>query len=125
MDHSIFRGDSLTIDIAVTQKYEGLSKPVPLDGATIWMTAKKKASDTDEAAVFQVQTPDDIVIDSVPSTGRARITVPGSGTQALVFPADGLPIKLVYDIQVKTATGLIQTVAKGTITVKEDVTRAV
>ena len=88
------------------------------------MTAKRKASDKDAAAVFQVTTPTDIVIDPDPLTGRAYVTVPPAATASVTFPENVAQIDLLYDIQVETQTGIVQTVANGKLSVVRDITQA-
>jgi len=133
MNYGMFRGDSLILNVLVQQLTDPLSPPsvsnpyVPVDltGAKLWMTAKKKLTDTDLKAVFQITSPGDITIDAIPTSGRAKVTVPASATTAVVFPADTAQLDLYYDIQVKTSTGIVQTVASGKLTLTEDVTDAI
>lgn len=120
-DYSMYRGDSLILDLEIKQG----DVPVDLTDATIWMTAKKKLSDPDGSAVFQIETPADILIDANPLLGKARVVVPAASTTALKYSQDCGTIRLHYDIQVKTVTGIIQTVAVGILSVLEDVTEAV
>ena len=42
-----------------------------------------------------------------------------------MFPVDTAQLDLYYDIQVKTSTGIVQTVASGKLTLTEDVTDAI
>lgn len=133
MDYGMYRGDSLILNILVQQLQdpmlpEGASNPlVPVDltGATLWMTAKKALADTDAKAVFQIKSPTDIIIDASPASGRAKIVVPANATTSVVFPKDAAQLELYYDIQVKTQTGIVQTVASGKLVLTEDVTDAV
>jgi hypothetical protein len=132
-NYGMYRGDSLILNILVQQLQDptlpaGSTNPlVPVDltGSTIWMTAKKELADLDASAVFQIKTPTDIVVDADPTSGRAKIIVPASSTTSLTFPTDVAQIELFYDVQVKTSTGIVQTVASGKITLTEDVTDAV
>ena len=124
MDYVMYRGDSLMLDLAITQKNNNVVVPVDLTGATLWMTAKYKITDTDASAVFQITTPTDIKIDEDPLSGRATVIVPGSATLSVTYPPDSESVRLIYDIQVKTQTGIVQTVARGYLTVMEDVTIA-
>lgn len=133
MNYGMFRGDSLILNVLVQQLQDptlpvGPTNPlVPVDltGATLWMTAKKCLPDPDSKAVFQIKTPTDIVIDADPTTGRAKVTVPAAATTTVVFPKDTAQLELFYDIQVKTQTGIVQTVASGKLVLTEDVTDAV
>lgn len=121
-DYAFFRGDSLVLNLTVTQKNGSVTAPVDLTDATLWMTAKKKYSDPDPG-VFQVKTPDDIKIDDDPTSGRAKVVVPGSATTGLRYDGNSSRIELVYDIQVRTQTGIVQTVAQGKLFVDQDVTQ--
>ena len=123
MDYAFYRGDSLVIDLTITQTNGGVTAPVDLTGATLWMTAKKRSTDADAQAVFQVKTPDDIKIDNDPLIGKARIVVPGSATTALRYEPNVARIELLYDVQVKTETGIVQTVALGKLFVDQDITQ--
>lgn len=133
MNYGMFRGDSLILNVLVQQLTDptlppGTSNPyVPVDltGAKLWMTAKKKLTDTDAKAVFQITSPSDITIDTTPTTGRAKVTVPASATLSVVFPVDTAQLEIYYDIQVKTSTGIVQTVASGKLILTEDVTDAI
>lgn len=124
-NYAIYRGDSLPLALTITQVVDGVKVPVDLTGATIWMTAKRHYKDTDLQAVFQVKTPTDIIIDGDPTTGKCTIIVPGAKTQDMVFAENVLTQDLLYDIQVKTQLGIIQTVEVGKLTVTVDVTNAV
>lgn len=125
MNYTMYRGDTLILDLSVTQTLDGITTPVDLTGATLWMTAKKKATDKDAAAVFQLTTPTDIVIDGDPLSGRAVVTVPPTGTSDLTYAEGIAQIDLLYDIQVETQTGIVQTVAAGRLSVVRDITQAV
>lgn len=121
-DYAFTRGDSLILNLTVTQRDGNVLVPVDLTNATIWMTAKKKYSDPDPG-VFQIRTPDDIKIDANPATGKAKIVVPGPATTSLRYDPNSLRVELVYDVQVKTPDGIVQTVAKGKLLVDQDVTQ--
>lgn len=137
MAYEMYRGDSLVLHLLVQQlQYPTLPAsqtnplvPVDLTGAKIWMTAKMNLTDADVDAVFQVTTPTEIVIADDPATGMAKITVPAAATKDVVFTKrnkDGsAQMPLLYDIQVKTQDGVIQTVSSGTLTLLEDVTDAI
>lgn len=120
-NYQMFRGDSLILDVEVTYKSGGSTVPLDLSSGKMWMTAKNKYTDSDVDAVFQVSSPGDITITDA-LAGKARIVVPGSATTGLAFGTDATPIQLVYDIQVKTSLGIVQTVATGKITILPDVT---
>lgn len=104
------RGDSKVFNLTVTGD---------LTGAKVWMSAKTSHTATD--FVFQKDTAGlgGIVITNAVG-GLATVTLSPSDTS-------GLPpttIKLVFDVQVKSASGLISTVQTGTLTVTPDVTIA-
>lgn len=132
-DYAMKRGDSLTLLIWVTQADEPAEptdeitySPVDLTGATIWMTAKKKKNDADDKAVFQISSPADITINVDPLTGKAKIVVPASATEAnvaLVYNDSTTRITLYYDIQVKTADDNVSTVQEGRLHVDIDITQ--
>lgn len=124
MNYTMYRGDTLILSITVTQTLEGETTPVDLTGASLWMTAKRKPTDKDNQAVFQMTTPTDIVIDGDPTSGRAMITVPPEATASITYASDEAAVTLVYDIQVKTQTGIVQTVAVGKLLVNRDITLA-
>lgn len=119
--YTMYRGDTLDIQIAVTSGVDktGSPKPVDLTGAKIWMTAKKSVADADGSAVFEVTTPVDVVVTDALG-GLAEIVVPASLTTSL----GDQPVGLYYDIQVRLASGKVQTIEAGTLTVIPDVTRA-
>lgn len=133
MNYGMYRGDSLVLYLLVQQLQDPTNPvsgtnplvPVDLTGATIWMTAKKALSDTDLNAVFQIKTPDDIIIDADPATGKAKVIVPAAATTSVVFPKGTAQLELYYDIQVKTQDGVVQTVGAGKLLLAEDVTDAV
>jgi len=125
-DLVMLRGDSLPFLLTCTQTTpDGVTGPLDLTGATLWMTAKKRLTDPDSAAVFQIKTPTDIAIDADPTTGKAVITVPAAATVDLKFDEKTGRIDLHYDIQVKTSNGVVQTLRKGLLHVDIDVTQAV
>lgn len=123
MDYVMYRGDSLVLGLTVTQKNGTIIAPVDLTGSTIWMTAKRTASDPDNKAVFQITNPTDIQIDGDPTAGKATIIVPGAATVGLVFSNEANRIVLLYDIQVKTQTGIVATVATGRLSIDQDLTQ--
>jgi len=119
MNFSMFRGDTSILNLAVTQ--DGV--PVNIAGATIWMTAKRSVEDPDTKAVFQAKTPDDIeIVDG--AAGLAKITIPAGATASVILEHNQ-PLNLAYDVQIKTATGIVSTIDGGTVTLLPDVTRAI
>jgi len=69
MDIRMIRGDTLTLDLVVTQD----GAPIDLTGSTMWMTAKLSANDLDVDAVFQVTSPTNITFTNA-VLGSARAT---------------------------------------------------
>jgi len=121
----MFRGDSLTLAVLITQTIDSVKVPVDLTGATVWMTAKRHYTDTDLQAVFQIKTPTDIILDGDPTTGRCTIIVPASATKDMVFVENVLTQELYFDIQIKTQLGVVQTVETGKLSVAVDITNSI
>jgi hypothetical protein len=109
----MIRGDTYGFTLRVIQAGESFD----ITGATFWMTAKWHVTDADGAAVFQISTADDMAILD-PENGRVGVTIKPSKTIGL--PAS--KIDLSYDIQMKTSTGDVHTVLRGTLVVTPDVT---
>lgn len=114
MDITIYRGDTVKLNMAVTSG----GSFYDLTGSTIWFTAKNHFSDPDISAVFQKST----------TGGGITITnAPNGLCQVTIDPADtsGEPptkVMLVWDAQVKDAQGRIYTVASGNLIIVPDVT---
>jgi hypothetical protein len=113
---SVYRGDTI-----VLPEWEALDRfgdIIDLTGATIWFTAKEKLTDPDgEAPGFQISSNSgDISIIDLPE-GIYQVTIPASATIAL---EDSLA--MFWDVQVRTTTGIITTIQRGTITFVADVT---
>ena len=107
------RGDTNVYNITV------LRGGVVLDisGAILWMTAKHFLADDDSAAVFQIRSPNEIIIND-PVHGRAQIVVMPAHTQDLTEDE-----VLWYDVQLKEQDGYVCTIAKGKLEVALDVTQ--
>lgn len=114
---TIFRGDTRRFAITVTRG--GVAED--LAGASLWFTAKPSVEDADNGT--------DVIQKSI----GAGITVtdePGGLATVEILPADTedytqrVDRTLVYDVQLETASGDIETIDTGTLVVKPDVTRA-
>jgi len=119
MDIRMIRGDTLTLDLVVTQD----GAPIDLTGSTMWMTAKLSANDLDVDAVFQVTSPTNITFTNA-ALGMARIQVPPAKTSGLTILA-GKTLYAFYDIQLQFASGSVHTVDGGAVTIIPDITRAI
>jgi hypothetical protein len=117
-----FRGDTNIYDLTATRTVAGVTSPVPLTGASIWFTAKRKLADADVNAVIRKGNG---------PTGFSGITVTdaSNGLATLtILPADSASleagdVRLYCDVQVKEADGTTST-TKGHITFAADVTQA-
>lgn len=118
------RGDSLSFAMALINPATGA--PLDLTGAKIWFTAKNNYVDFDSLAVIALNTATAsgngaITILTPATSGNARVDINPIATRA---QPDGA-VKLVYDVQVKDASGFVTTVESGTLTIIPDVTRAI
>jgi len=104
------RGDSKVFNLTISGD---------ITGAKLWMSAKTGYTAT--GYVFQKDTAllGGVVITNGPG-GLATVTLSPSDTSSL----PPTTVKLVYDVQVKSASGLVSTVQSGTLTVEPDVTIA-
>lgn len=102
------RGDSKVFNLTISGD---------ITGAKLWMSAKTAYNAT--TFVFQKTELDGIVITNGPG-GLATVTLVPTDTSGL----PPITMKLVYDVQVKSASGLVSTVQSGTLTVEPDVTIA-
>lgn len=109
------RGDSIPFDVTIT--LDGVA--LDLTNYDIWATGKRQLSDADVDAVFQVTKAGGAIVVSGAGNNIARVTIPGSSTASLTANTT-----LFYDVQIKSPTGLITTVADGRLTITLDVTRA-
>jgi hypothetical protein len=112
------RGDNETYDLTVVLPS---GSPVNLTDATLWFTVKKNKYEADAAALI-----------SKTSALNGGITIANQGTDpgeaaiALV-PADTaklVPGDYYFDVQMKSSTGTVTTLADGIIEITADVTRA-
>lgn len=110
---SLYRGDSKTLEVAVTDKNGG---PVDITGASLLFSAKEKLSDT--AYVIQK--------DSVNAVEILITDAAGGVFQVYLIPADTQTQDIglyYYDIQLTTSAGKVYTIKQATIKLLEDVTR--
>lgn len=109
-DFTMKRGDSKVFNLTISGD---------ITGAKLWMSAKTAYNST--SFVFQKDTAllGGIVITNGPG-GLATVTLDPTDTSSL----PPITMKLVYDVQVKSAGGLVSTVQSGTLTVEPDVTIA-
>lgn len=119
----MFRGDTLTIDLVITDPKTG--SPLNLTGCKIWFTCKGNVALPDNQST--------IALDTVLVSGNGSVTItdaPRGLATVVVYPIatralpDG-PVVLQYDIQIKQGTGELSTIEFGTVTVFPDVTRAI
>lgn len=113
----ILRGDtaSFTLKIRRGRTVEDLT------GADLFFTMKESISDSDNAAVVVKDTDLEggIVIGSPATAGEAKLFFYPGDTSTLD------PQDYVFDIQLKTSSGNVYTVATGTVTITADVTRRI
>lgn len=114
----------LTLDMVRgdTRLYECLlldsdAEPYDLTGCDLTFTAKSSIADADDDAVFQLTLGAGITAPE-PTTGLFTIEVSPADTVNLANATT-----LVCDIQLKAADDRVYTIAKGLMTIVEDVTR--
>ena len=115
---SVYRGDTIILPIWEARDQRGVL--IPLESATLWFTAKVDLSDADtDPPSIQRSTGvgGAIVVDA--ALGLYQITINPSATQNLEGNT-----AFLFDVQVRTLSGVIATVKRGILTVVEDVTRA-
>lgn len=97
------------------------------------MTCKSKLSHLDSQAIFQVELTGGLLyLNGVTTTTtNASMTVTDAATGAIdvlmkaAATAELIPNVYEYDLQGMTATGVVNTIGEGDLTVTGDVTRAV
>jgi hypothetical protein len=114
-DFKMKRGDTKVFDYAVVDE-DGVA--VDLTGGKVWFSAKKKSTDTDANAVIAISSATAAVTITAGTGGTGVITIPSTATTSLTVPT-----LLYYDLQAKTATGQIFTVADGELDVTLDITQ--
>ncbi len=114
---TMFHGDTPTFSATISNlSSSGLA------GCELWMTAKRAATDPDSAAVFQKPNASWVIdqTGNASTPGIAHVQLANADTASLPL----YPVALVYDIQLKDASGDIYTIDSGTLTVTPDVTQA-
>lgn len=105
-----------------TFKFTRGGAPEPLTGATIWFTAKAKATDSYAAAKIKK---------SSGALGGITITNAAGGLAELMLsPSDTTSLqnvlqKLVCDVQLLTASGDVESPREGTLTITPEITDTV
>lgn len=113
-DFEMYRETSKDFQVIATLN----NAPVDITTADILMTAKRHSANTSN--VFQLSVGQGIVkTDAI--NGEATITISPSHTASL--PRE--TVTLVYDVVLRTAGGVVSTIAVGTITVYPNVTDTV
>jgi len=116
-DLTIRRGDDPTLDLVLATA----SGAANLEGVDLWFTVKENTFDSDADAVIQKTTISGIhVVDE--AGGIVEIYISRTDTDHL--RARYLDVPLVWDVQLKDATEIVQTVAAGTLTIEADVTHS-
>ena len=113
-DLTLIRGDTAIIPVEVN---DAAGNDVDLSGAEVFFTVKARRSDPDSAAVIRKQTGDGITV-TVPAEGKLTVTLDPEDT------ADIGRGRYRYDVQVVADDGTVQTVADGSVLLREDVTLA-
>jgi len=109
-NYSVKRGDDFELAVILS---DTLGNPVDITGWTIYFTAKKNETDSDNSAVISItETPTD------PTNGKAELTIPHTTTYNLLGT-------YYYDVRFVNLSGIVNTVASGGITFLIDTTRRV
>lgn len=82
---------------------------VDITGSTVFFTVKSKTSDTDNSAVLKK----DVTSHTYPASGQTDITITSTDTSSLLG-------NYLYSIKIKLSTGLIYTLAEGTICFQQE-----
>jgi hypothetical protein len=114
-DLKFYRGDTRTLSIAVKRQ----SQAVNLAGASLTFTAKRSVADADDAAIIQKSVGLGITVDDEPG-GLATLTILPEDTSGITT----VPLTLQYDLQLTEADETVTTVARGQLTILDDVTRS-
>lgn len=109
MGIEIYRGDDKTLNLTFR---DSAGNPINLSGSTIYFTAKKKLEFDDDKAVIQK----DVTAHTNNTAGTSAIVLTNTDTSIT-------PDTYLYDIQYKTAGGVISTVLTDELIIKPDVTR--
>jgi len=122
-DLRMAKGDNKTLSLTIRNKSDG--SYVDLTGWTIWVTAKKKASDADPG-VFQLVSDGNGITwgdQTDPALrGRATATIAPDDTGSLSYAGEAA---LWVDVQVRDADDQIYTETTGRLRVRPDMTRSI
>lgn len=122
----MFRGDTLIFGVQVLKPVPGVPGdnpplvPMDITGYAMWMTAKYFLADPDQQSVVQLTNATTAIYFPSPTAGMGVITMPPRAT--LFFPDQD--VRIIYDVQIASPTGVVSTVEVGFIDVEPDVTRA-
>lgn len=115
----VYRGDTIVLPLWIALDYYG--EVIDLTGATVWFTAKTDLALADnDAGVLRYSTASTGVEIGEPTDGEYQVTIAALDTVSLESVA-----LYIWDVQVRTPDGTTITVARGTISFDEDVTRTV
>lgn len=117
MDIQARRGDHETYDLALTQ---ASGAALNLTGATVWFTAKHRASDADADAAIAKSSPAGGITIANAAEGLCTLELEPDDTADL---GDHLAV-LAYDVQVRDAANRISTPLSGRLLVAGDIRRA-
>lgn len=115
MNLKMYRGDTAEFRVTALD-IDG--NPLDITGAQAWFTAKRSTTDDDVSAVFQKTVGDGITITDAPG-GIMLVRLSESDTSSVTKKE-----YLQYDLQVKDTGNGVWTVARGSLLVEADVTRA-
>lgn len=107
---SMIRGDSKTFNVHLR---DGAGVDIDITDWTIFFTVKRAEKDTDTTAVIKK----DVTVHTDATHGQTSIMLTPSDTSSLP------PVRYVYDIQSKSDTNIVITLAKGVFTIEADITR--
>jgi len=122
IDLQMDQGDTLVTKWQIKDQGVSPATEVDIGGAVFWFTAKNDIDDLDAAAVFQKTELNGITIDDA-AAGKITVEVVPADTATLTEFLDQEK-DLVYDLQYKSQSGQIFTVARGRLKVKRQVTIA-
>jgi len=109
MAYKIFRGDSKTYEITVT---DSIGSPVNITGSSQVMTVKKKDTDEDDEAVISKE---GVITDAQSGQFEIRLTSTDSAVN---------PDNYIFDIQITLAGGEKYTLIKDNLEILQDVTQS-
>ena len=122
----IKRGDTETIKATVLRNGTIFN----LTGSMVWFTAKNNISDLDTVAVIKKDSVSGGISIPSPTNGIVLISIVPADTASITMPGNLTPTsqedyraELFYDIQVKTPSGEVFTVASSKLFVAFDITQ--